>query len=279
MNYEHDNDYCPDCDPADCNYTAPTEFATDNITETTSTTPDDFMPTPEEYIPSEYFETSADNDPSDEQAATYDSFSNFDGAYGTNDSEDYDAEDAVEYDYETATDNSSVYDETENYYAETSDELDYDITESRDPSDEQAATVDEWYTTAKNSHNTASHTTVAQERCELDDYEIISDVLGSEKQLVKLYSTALCEASEEHFRNLIKENLDDAASDQYKAFEFMQKRGMYPTEQASDQDISQAKQQFTPLCRNNNCNSAQDCCYNDVGTSNQTCGGTDGCKI
>ena len=123
--------------------------------------------------------------------------------------------------------------------------------ESVDPADEQAATDDgNWYTTDNCGQ------TPAQERCSLDDYEIISDVLGSEKQIVKLYSTALCEAAEEPFRNIIKENLDEAAADQYKAFEFMQARGMYQTEQATEQDITKAKEQFTPLC--NNC-----CCGNN----------------
>lgn len=111
-----------------------------------------------------------------------------------------------------------------------------------DPSDETAATSDELYTT-----------TLAQQRCALDDYEIISDVLGGEKQLVKLYSTALCEASEENLRDIIRENLVECAADQYSTFEYMEKRGMYPTEQADESAITQAKQQFGPLCHCCNC--------------------------
>lgn len=110
------------------------------------------------------------------------------------------------------------------------------------PDDETAATIDEYYTTQS-----------AEERCRLDDYEIISDVLGSEKQLVKLYSTALCESAEEPLRNIIRDNLFECADDQYATFEFMQKRGMYPTEEAPQEKIDKAKQQFTPLCDNDNC--------------------------
>ena len=90
-------------------------------------------------------------------------------------------------------------------------------------------------------------TTRAQQKCALDDYEIISDVLGGEKQLVKLYSTALCESAEEPLRYVIRENLIECAADQYSAFEYMQERGMYPTEDATEDKILQAKQQFTSL--------------------------------
>ena len=90
-------------------------------------------------------------------------------------------------------------------------------------------------------------TTRAQQKCALDDYEIISDVLGGEKQLVKLYSTALCESAEEPLRDVIRENLIECAADQYSAFEYMQERGMYPTEDATEDKILQAKQQFTSL--------------------------------
>lgn len=116
--------------------------------------------------------------------------------------------------------------------------------ENTSPDDETAATIDEYYTTQSES---------AEERCRLDDYEIISDVLGSEKQLVKLYSTALCESAEEPLRNLIRDNLFECADDQYATFEFMQKRGMYPTEEAPQEKIDKAKQQFTPLCNDGCC--------------------------
>ncbi len=121
------------------------------------------------------------------------------------------------------------------------------LTDIYAPFDEMAATRDndDLYSTDTSS--------CAEQRCALDDYEIISDVLGSEKQLVKLYSTALCESAEEGLRNVIRDNLMECAADQYKTFEFMEKRGMYPTEQAEEEKIVQAKQQFQPLCKCHNC--------------------------
>ncbi|MDE6293655.1 MAG: spore coat protein, partial [Clostridiales bacterium] len=114
------------------------------------------------------------------------------------------------------------------------------------PSDEQAATLDDCY-----CGDACGCGTTAQEKCQLDDYEIISDVLGSEKQIVKLYSTALCETAEENLRDIIRDNFTEAAADQYKVFSYMQENGMYKTEQATEEKILEAKQQFTPLCRNN----------------------------
>lgn len=237
MDYDKSYDNNFDCDPMDCNYTNPseipyddrTEVATDNVTE---------MP----VAPEEYTFPASSNATEREQAATDDYTNNFDDAYGNETVDEYcDRYEIEQNDYDTETATDDAYDNFDEEYA----------IESVDPADEQAATDDgNWYTTDNCGQ------TPAQERCSLDDYEIISDVLGSEKQIVKLYSTALCEAAEEPFRNIIKENLDEAAADQYKAFEFMQARGMYQTEQASEQDITKAKEQFTPLC--NNC-----CCGNN----------------
>ena len=109
------------------------------------------------------------------------------------------------------------------------------------PTDEQAATFDDCYC------NDRCNCETAQEKCQLDDYEIISDVLGSEKQIVKLYSTALCETAEENLRDIIRENFTEAAADQYKAFSFMQSKGMYKTEQATEEKITEAKQQFASI--------------------------------
>ena len=48
-------------------------------------------------------------------------------------------------------------------------------------------------TTQRNSYrNCNCDTEFAQDACKLTDKEIISDVLGSHKALIKLYGTALC---------------------------------------------------------------------------------------
>ena len=118
-------------------------------------------------------------------------------------------------------------------------------------SDNSAETAREYGVDLADSEMAAcdDRTFAAQEKCSLDDYEIISDVLGGEKQLVKLYSTALCESAEEPLRALIKENLAECANDQFATFEYMEKRGLYPTDEASEEQIVEAKRLFGPLCK------------------------------
>lgn len=222
-NYEYDHSEYPECETPDTE-----EFASDFIVETdTDEYRDEFNTTPDEFVGSEYG--------SDEQAATTDE-GNIDSPYGNIDApkpQPYLDEERQNYNTESSEDM------TDNY--ETNDEQinDKSIGYVTDPSAEQAAVSDDGYCCG-----------IGVSHCDLDDYEIISDVLGSEKQLVKLYSTALCEAAEENFRDIIRENFTEVAADQYKAFTFMQERGMYKTEQAPENKITEAKQQFTPLCEN-----------------------------
>lgn len=89
-----------------------------------------------------------------------------------------------------------------------------------------------------------SATEFAQDMCKLTDKDIISDVLGSQKSLVKLYGTALCETSCEKLRNLIDAQLSECAEDQFDMFLYMNERGLYPTDLAEDQKIEQARERF-----------------------------------
>lgn len=223
---QYDNKY--DLEHNDCpeyENEVPQEFASDFVVETDSEYADEFTSSPDEYSVDEYG--------SDEQAATTD----LSGLYVIDDEDVAPHPCCKDINYGDTP-------ESGNYNSENAEDY---VT---DPSDEQASTSDNWC----NCGDSCNCGETAQEKCQLDDYEIISDVLGSEKEIVKLYSTALCETAEENLRDIIRENFTEAAADQYKAFTFMQERGMYQTEQAPENKILQAKQQFTPLCRNGNVN-------------------------
>ncbi|MBQ4049242.1 MAG: spore coat protein [Clostridia bacterium] len=90
-------------------------------------------------------------------------------------------------------------------------------------------------------------TEFAQDQCNLSDQEIISDVLGCQKSLVKLYSSALCETSCTKLRDLIGEHISECAIDQYDAFLYMNERGMYPTDNAPVPKVNQAQKRFSKL--------------------------------
>lgn len=87
-------------------------------------------------------------------------------------------------------------------------------------------------------------TEFAQDMCKLSDKEIISDVLGSHKALIKLYGTALCETDNEKLRSLIDSHLSECAEDQFDAFTYMNQRGMYPTDTAPASKVTQAKKKY-----------------------------------
>lgn len=88
-------------------------------------------------------------------------------------------------------------------------------------------------------------TTAAQRDCKLSDYDIISDILGSHKSLIKLYGTALCEIGSEDLRDIVSCQMAECAEDQFDAFNYMNARGMYPTEPAPVQKVKQARQKFS----------------------------------
>lgn len=99
---------------------------------------------------------------------------------------------------------------------------------------------------AQNKKQTACRaTTEAQRDCKLTDYDIISDILGSHKSLIKLYGTALCEIGSEDLRDLVSCQMAECAEDQFDAFNYMNARGMYPTEPAPVQKVKQARQKFS----------------------------------
>ena len=103
-------------------------------------------------------------------------------------------------------------------------------------------------TKPENKSNRA--TEFAQDNCKLNDYDIISDVLGSHKSLIKLYGTALCEISNEDLRNLVNSKMTECAEDQLDAFLYMNERGMYKTEPAPIQKVKEARQKFCGCVKN-----------------------------
>ena len=83
-----------------------------------------------------------------------------------------------------------------------------------------------------------------ENNCRLNDFDIISDVLGGHKNLVKLYGTALLETDSEKLRKLTNTQMSECAMDQYDAFRYMNDRGMYKVEPAPAQKIKSACDKF-----------------------------------
>ncbi len=252
MNDNFDN---YDSDPADCNGYAPDKTSGATINTESS---DEFIKSPQEYKQGAQNSEMQDSSTDDTMGGLFNSpgiIAPLGDGSDVSDSDEYSAENSTD---ETSA--ASDISDTENNKTDLGGLYDTDKgsqdgcdgdgcgignsdeeygTDGISPEDETAATVDGC---------DCNSTVAAREKCALDDYEIISDVLGSEKQLVKLYSTALCESAEESLRGVICDNLIECAKDQYSTFEYMEKRGLYPMEQAPEDKIAQAKSTFSPIC-------------------------------
>ena len=78
----------------------------------------------------------------------------------------------------------------------------------------------------------------------LNDKDISSDVLEDLKSLIKLYSQNLCECAEENIRCQLSDCICELDHQQFACFEFMNKKGYYPTKQAPEGNINQAIEKF-----------------------------------
>ena len=86
-------------------------------------------------------------------------------------------------------------------------------------------------------------------KCEgLNCQQALTDMLTAEKNLVKLYATALTEMSSEANRSLIKRNLSDVADGQNLIFCEMQKQGFYQVKPAPKEKLLEAREQFCKSC-------------------------------
>ncbi|MCL2599402.1 MAG: spore coat protein [Firmicutes bacterium] len=81
----------------------------------------------------------------------------------------------------------------------------------------------------------------------MNDNEIAVDTLASHKALMQLYCTGLIESSCQNQRKLYNELFAECAKDQFEVFEYMQKKGLYPTEDAPDSKVTQAQEKFEGL--------------------------------
>jgi spore coat protein F len=80
--------------------------------------------------------------------------------------------------------------------------------------------------------------------CEKD---IMHDLLASEKQVITSYSTGITETSCVNLRNTLVNNFTKVQDVQYKVFDAMRQKGWYPTKDAPDADVQQAKNDATTM--------------------------------
>ncbi len=80
--------------------------------------------------------------------------------------------------------------------------------------------------------------------------DMLQDILVLEKDIVKTYGSYIIESSCPKMRTVLNNNMKASAEDQYCVFDNMSKRGLYPTEQAPMQKLTQAKTKFAGIKQN-----------------------------
>ncbi len=81
----------------------------------------------------------------------------------------------------------------------------------------------------------------------LNEKDSLQDMLNIEKNMVKIYSTAITEGCSKGFRNLIKENWQTSTDDQMKVFLEMTEKGYYQVESAPETILSEHRNKFSKV--------------------------------
>ena len=86
----------------------------------------------------------------------------------------------------------------------------------------------------------------------MGENDYLTDMLTTEKHVMNCYSTGIMEASCPNLRQVFTSQYEQSAADQFKIFETMSQRGLYPTPAAPDNEVTQAQQKYTQI-KNNIC--------------------------
>ena len=81
-------------------------------------------------------------------------------------------------------------------------------------------------------------------KSELNEQEMMTDVLTSQKSITDKYNTFTNECANQQIRNDFMNILNDEHKIQFEIFDEMNKRGWYPVDKAEQNQINQVKQKY-----------------------------------
>lgn len=81
----------------------------------------------------------------------------------------------------------------------------------------------------------------------LNEKDSLQDMLNLEKNLVKVYSTAMTEGASKGFRTLIKEHWNQTVEDQASVYFMMTDKGYAEVTSAPETTLSEEKNKFTKI--------------------------------
>lgn len=81
----------------------------------------------------------------------------------------------------------------------------------------------------------------------MNEKELMTDLLASEKQVISAYSTGITETSCENLRNVLVTNFKGVQDVQFKVFDAMKQKGWYTTKDAQDNEVMLLKNQAAQM--------------------------------
>ena len=81
----------------------------------------------------------------------------------------------------------------------------------------------------------------------LNEKDSLTDLLNTEKTIVKVYSTAITEGTSKGFRNLVKENLLKTVDDQINVFLLMTELGYAKVESAPEKVLTEEREKYSKV--------------------------------
>ena len=81
----------------------------------------------------------------------------------------------------------------------------------------------------------------------LNEKDSLQDMLNIEKDIVKIYSTAITEGCSNGFRTVVQDNLLDSIYDQMNVFLQMTELGYYKVESAPESEKNQQRTKFLEI--------------------------------
>ena len=84
----------------------------------------------------------------------------------------------------------------------------------------------------------------SKQQIQLNEKDSLQDILNLEKEIVKLYSTALTEGNGSKFLTMVKNHLVDSANDQFEVFTQMAENNYYEVKPADKAVIDEQKANF-----------------------------------
>ena len=85
----------------------------------------------------------------------------------------------------------------------------------------------------------------------MNDQELVTDLLDSEKYLTTMYQTATIEAATPNIRTGFKEVLNSTLDIQHDVFSCMSQNGWYPVDSADPNKVTMTKNKFSADMSNN----------------------------